>query len=189
MDPQEYEIEEDIEVEEGGEEHLENDSFNGMSEDEFEISASGTCMEDDLFDLTIGKLEDIVVSDEFTSIQQGFMKKYSSEFTDEEENKLIYMDIFQEYLRTIEKYIETHLDVDMNHFGRMLRNRQEEIDGPLFEMLLSFTDFTVFKELMLSNKDSGSLQVSGQRYAIHSDEMTEGEIRMDLDGLCISKIR
>jgi len=51
------------------------------------------------------------------------MKKYSNEFTTEEENKLIYMDIFQEYLRVIEKYIETHLNADMDQFGIMLRNR------------------------------------------------------------------
>lgn len=190
MDPQDYEIEEDIEIEEGEEgEETGQDSFNDMEEDEFEISATGLCLEDDLFDQIIGKLEDLVVSDEFTELQQGFMQRYSGEFTNEEENKLVYMDIFQEYLKVIEKYIETHLDVDMNQFARMLKNRQDEIDGPLFEMLLSFSDFAVFKELMLSHKDVGSLSLSGQRCEILSDEMCEGEVRMDLDGLCITSYK
>ena len=34
----------------------------------------------------------------FQTIQQEFKEKYYHHFTDEEENKLIYMDIFKEYV-------------------------------------------------------------------------------------------
>jgi hypothetical protein len=52
------------------------------------------------------------------------------------------MQIFNSYVETIERYIESQLsDIDFQAFGEMLKQRPEEIDGPLFEMLLSFSDF------------------------------------------------
>ena len=43
----------------------------------------------------------------------------------------------------------------------MLHSRQDQIDGPLFEMLLSFSDFSVFKELMIEFRDREDLFVNG----------------------------
>lgn len=42
-------------------------------------------------------------------IQTNFLEKYYKEFEDDEENRLIYMDIFKKYLSTVEKYIEEQL--------------------------------------------------------------------------------
>lgn len=39
--------------------------------------------------------------EKFQSMQHDFKEKYYQHFTDEEENKLIYMDIFQEYVSII----------------------------------------------------------------------------------------
>jgi ADP-ribosylation factor 2-binding protein len=129
-------------------------------------------------------LQDIVMSEEFTDLQREFFSRYCEHFTPDEENKLIYMEIFNEYLNKIEKYIEKSLGgTDMQEFARMLTERQDEIDGPIFDLLLSFSDFGTFKEMMLNYKSEGVLSIEGQASVIHIDEMEEGEERPDLEGI------
>lgn len=43
----------------------------------------------------------------------------------------------------------------MERFGSLLADRQDEITGDVFDMLMSFTDFEEFKSLMLSFKNQG----------------------------------
>lgn len=180
MDPEE--IEEEIIVE--------DEDMEIESEDEFEITAFGQSAEEDLFDKIVGRVEDIVMSQEFNEIQERFFKTYCFEFTSEEENKLIYMDIFQKYQQEIEKYIEGNLiDIDMNKFISMLRQRPNEIDGPLFKMLLSFSDFQVFKELMLSYNCGENLEIAGTASIIYTDEMMDGEMFPDSHGLIITNAK
>ncbi|OMJ74396.1 hypothetical protein SteCoe_26693 [Stentor coeruleus] len=179
------EIEEEIFVEDD-----EDNQMDLESEDEFEITAFGQSAEEDVFDTIVGRLEDIVMSSEFNTIQDRFVRAYCSEFTSDEENKLIYMDIFQKYQSEIEKYIETRLrDVDMSQFTRMLMQRQNEIDGPLFEMLLSFSDFQVFKELMLSYNNVSDLEVAGTASIIYTDEVVDGDEIADFQGLIITNVK
>ena len=71
-----------------------------------------------------------------------------------EENKLIYMDVFKEYTETIETYLNQKLeqaihDFSMERFILMLDERKDEIDEPLMDLLLSFSEFESFKESML----------------------------------------
>lgn len=71
-----------------------------------------------------------------------------------EENKLIYMDIFKKYTDTIETYLNDKLaqmvpNFDMEKFVAMLADRKDQIDEPLMDLLLSFSDFESFKEMML----------------------------------------
>ena len=179
------EIEEEIIVED---DNMEVDILS--EEDEFEITAFGQSAEEDMFDSFVGKLEEIVMSEEFTTIQEGFIKTYGPEFTNDEENKLVYMEIFQKYQSEIEKYIEERLEnVDMNKFTRMLMDRQNEIDGPLFEMLLSFSDFTVFKELMLSFNSEHGFLLAGTASIIHTDEVMDGDEIPDFHGLIITNAK
>jgi hypothetical protein len=51
--------------------------------------------EDDLFDTTIGALQDIAISDEFQDIMNNFCAENCDIFEDTEENKLEYMELFQ----------------------------------------------------------------------------------------------
>lgn len=140
--------------------------------------------EDEKFDRIVEMLQDIVMSDEFTDLQRDFLSRYCQHFTPDEENKLIYMEIFNEYQNKIEKYIENNLGgTDLHDLARMLTERQDEIDGPIFELLLSFSDFSMFKEMMLNYKDEGVLSIEGQASVIHIDEIEEGEERTDLEGL------
>ena len=124
---------------------------------EEDFTCSKSSAKDTKFDQVIGHIEDIVVSDIFQNMNDKFMEKYYTDFDDTEENKLIYTPIFNEYVAKIEKLIETELnkrmpDFDMPSFMEELPTRKEEISEELYEMLLSFTDFVMFKELMLDHK-------------------------------------
>ena len=139
------------------------------SQDEFEISAFGQSLEDDIFDNIVGRLEEIVMSHEFNGIHEEFLKKNCFEFTPGEENKLVYMEIFQKYQNEVEKYIGEKLrDVKMDQFFEILMRRQNEIDGPLFEMMLSLSDFQVFKDLMISYNSGEVLEITGKTSVIHN---------------------
>ena len=176
------------------EEDIEMDEDNPSPEDEdteFEITQGrlhlgGSCAEDDHFDAIVGQLQDAVMSPEFSALQTAFYTRNAHHFTEDEENKLIYTTIFQEYLGTIERYIEEHLaDVRMDEFASMLKRRPDEIDGPLFEMLLSFSDFQVFKEMMLDYKRS----VGGLTGIAMPVEEDQGEESIDLsESLCITSL-
>jgi hypothetical protein len=76
------------------------------------------------------------------------------EFEATEENKLSYMTIFKEYQETIESHLMKKLeealpDFSMEYFSSELKTRKDEIDEQIMDLLLTFSDFTQFKELML----------------------------------------
>lgn len=169
---------------------IEDEPMEIEEEDEFEITAFGQSADEDLFDTVVGRIEEIVMSHEFNAIQEKFVRTFSPEFTCDEENKLVYMEIFQKYQGEIEKFIEVKLaGVDMSHFMSMLNERQNEIDGPLFEMLLSFSDFQVFKDLMLSYNQSTTLEISGTASIIYKDETLDGDIIPEELGLIITNTK
>jgi len=104
-------------------------------------------------------LQDIVIDETFEKLQKEFFEKNCVVFEDVEENKMEYMTIFKSYQRIIETYIEQQLkaalpNADFKKFSKLLETRSDQIDTQLLDMLLSFTDFTLFKEMMLSYKKS-----------------------------------
>ncbi|EDO40548.1 predicted protein, partial [Nematostella vectensis] len=113
---------------------------------------------DKKFDTTVGHLEDIIMGREpFQTIVKNFMEEHYQHFEDTEENKLIYTDIFKEYVNKIEKYIDEQLhrrmqSFNMEEFMKNLQRRPEQIDGDIYDILISFTDFLAFKQTMLDYK-------------------------------------
>ncbi|XP_054284888.1 ADP-ribosylation factor-like protein 2-binding protein [Macrosteles quadrilineatus] len=106
------------------------------------------------FDRTIGHIEDILIDEEFETLQKEFLEKYWMEFENKEENKHTYMIIFQEYTTSIEAYLEERLKLEMpdfcmKTFSQSLIERKNELEGEVFEMLLTFSDFLSFKEMVL----------------------------------------
>ncbi|XP_076803313.1 ADP-ribosylation factor-like protein 2-binding protein [Clavelina lepadiformis] len=106
------------------------------------------------FDVIIGTIEDIIMSEEFQIIQRSFMDKYYLQFEDTEENKFIYTDIFQEYGAIIERYLEEQLrlripEFSMSKFASSLQAHKDEITDEIFDMFITFTDFIAFKEMFL----------------------------------------
>ncbi|GFT86488.1 ADP-ribosylation factor-like protein 2-binding protein [Trichonephila clavipes] len=109
------------------------------------------------FDTIIGYIEDIIIDPSFSKLQHNFMEKHYEIFEECEENKLEYMDIFNLYTELIEKHIEKSLlkqipGFSMKEFLKDIINKQSELDGDVFDMLVSFTDFISFKEMFLDYK-------------------------------------
>ncbi|XP_029042705.2 ADP-ribosylation factor-like protein 2-binding protein isoform X1 [Osmia bicornis bicornis] len=108
--------------------------------------------DDNFFDEIIGHIEDILLEDEFHAIQNKFLDRYWDVFEPIEENKLIYTDIFNEYNNAVESYIVNYLQKVIPHFNinTLLQYlKQQKLDGEVFEVLSTFTDFVAFKEMFL----------------------------------------
>ena len=161
-----------------------HDLFFDEEDVEFEICHGGESPETDRFDWLVGKLEEAVMATEFAQLLQTFRQKHQAVFTPESENALVYTEIFHEYLATIESYVEQALsDSELRELHALMPTRHAEVDEALLETLLSFTDFEVFKELMLAGQDNPGLVVDGASSVIHLDEMEDGEPRPDLEGI------
>jgi ADP-ribosylation factor 2-binding protein len=109
------------------------------------------------FDLTVEALQDILLSDEFTTVHDGFLEQNYHHFEDTEENKHIYMDIYKAYTDTIERHIEDALmdrlpGFKMSDFLRSLELRCDEVDETILDMLHSFNDFLTFKQTFIDYK-------------------------------------
>lgn len=137
----------------------------GDDADETFASHKSTDPETIQFDRTIGLIEDLIMDDEFRSIQQSFLGKYAHEFDPElDENKLIYTDIHREYLTIIEDFVikkikRSQPEFDLNRFMKQMESRQDELEGEIFEFLLTFTDFLAFKEWMMDHRRASSMPI------------------------------
>ena len=132
---------------------------NDFGDDEdFEISDSGMHnAEDDKFDEVVGQLQEILIDPTFSKLQKQFCEKHCMHFEPTEENKLIYMTIFKDYTDQIENHITKKLEetvegFSMETFLKQLQTRKDEIDEPLMDLLLSFSEFESFKEMMLFSR-------------------------------------
>ncbi|XP_029523999.1 ADP-ribosylation factor-like protein 2-binding protein isoform X2 [Oncorhynchus nerka] len=123
-----------------------------LEEENFAVSNSSHA--DAAFDAVIGSIEDIIMEDNFQHLQQSFMAKHYLEFDDSEENKLTYTPIFNEYIEILEKRLEQQLMeripcFNMSTFNHLLKQHKDEVSGDIFDMLLTFTDFMAFKEMLI----------------------------------------
>uniref|UniRef100_A0A8D8DJG2 ADP-ribosylation factor-like protein 2-binding protein n=2 Tax=Culex pipiens TaxID=7175 RepID=A0A8D8DJG2_CULPI len=109
------------------------------------------------FDTVIGHIEDIVIGEEFQTLVNQFMDCYYLVFEPGEENKIAYTEIYQKYQFLVETFIVESLNdrmrFDMERFARELETRKSELlDGEIFELLYTLTDFLTFKEMLLDYK-------------------------------------
>ncbi|ETN62113.1 binder of Arl Two [Anopheles darlingi] len=109
------------------------------------------------FDTVIGHIEDVVIGQQFQSMINQFMECYYYEFEPGEENKIIYTEIYQKYTNMIEAHIVQHLNAkmscfDMDLFAMELENKKTQLDGEIFELLYTLTDFLAFKDMVLDYK-------------------------------------
>lgn len=149
----------------------------GFDDEEEDLALSSSSITDTKFDITIGHIEEIVMEDEFQTMQHDFLEKYYTEFDDTEENKFIYTDIHREYVSLVEHYLDEELsnrlpDFCMSDFTKQLMERKDELDGEIFEMLLTFSDFMAFKEMFLdfkADKEGRSIDLSQGITVTHID--------------------
>ncbi|XP_004069877.1 ADP-ribosylation factor-like protein 2-binding protein [Oryzias latipes] len=133
------------------------DVMNKDNLDEEIIAVSCSSEADSAFDAVIGCIEDIFMEDQFQQLRGDFMEKYYLEFDGLDENKLSYTSIFNEYVGLLEKHLEQKLmeripNFNMNTFTELLMQHKDEVQGDIFDTLLTFTDFLAFKEMFLDYK-------------------------------------
>lgn len=127
------------------------------SQDSAIIGGGGTS---DYFNTIVGHIEDIVVAPAFQRLQRDFMEANYQRFDDaaDGENRLEYMEIFGEYTRTLESHLVEELSrlaesserpFDMERFSAELNANRGRLDGEIFELLYSLSDFVAFKELVM----------------------------------------
>ncbi|KAH0998918.1 ADP-ribosylation factor-like protein 2-binding protein [Dendroctonus ponderosae] len=130
---------------------------NGIEQNELDISHY--CLEtaEKSFAEIIGCIESIIISETFAQLQSGFLEQHYREFSEVEENRLVYTEIFNSYQATVEKYIEEQLTCsipgfDIRGFEMELEKHPEVLDGEIYEMLSTFWDFANFKRMFLDYK-------------------------------------
>lgn len=122
---------------------------------DFEMANHGGGNEDDdYFDQVVGCLQEIILDPEFDRMQKSFSNSNCMQFEATEENKLVYTTIFNTYTTTIEAHINTQLSemiegFNMERFISLLDTRKDQIEEQIYDLLLSFSDFESFKEMML----------------------------------------
>ena len=110
--------------------------------------------DDDYFDIVVGCLQEIILDPEFDRMQKKFSQENCMQFEASDENKLIYTTIFNNYTNSIEAYINKNLEemvegFSMDRFIGLLDTRKDQIEEQIYDLLLSFSDFESFKEMML----------------------------------------
>ena len=78
-------------------------------------------------------------------------------FEPTEENKLIYMELFKKYCEIVENHLFKKLCEEIPGFNfeafiAEMKQRKDEIDEGIMDLLMSTADFLSFKEMMLSHK-------------------------------------
>ena len=121
---------------------------------EFAVENHGGNEDDDYFDQVVGSLQEIILDPEFDRLQKDFSTQNCMQFEATEENKLVYTTIFNQYTSTIEAYINQKLEemvenFSMTRFSELLDTRKDQIEEQIYDLLLSFSDFESFKEMML----------------------------------------
>ncbi|XP_053682251.1 ADP-ribosylation factor-like protein 2-binding protein [Sabethes cyaneus] len=109
------------------------------------------------FDTVIGHIEDVVIGGEFQDMVNQFMDCYYHLFETGEENKIVYTEVYQKYTNLVESFIVENLNrrmsyFDMDLFAVELENKKAQLDGEIFELLYTLTDFLAFKDMMLDYK-------------------------------------
>ncbi|KAL1513452.1 hypothetical protein ABEB36_002862 [Hypothenemus hampei] len=154
----------------------------GIELHEFDISHYCVESSERYFAEIVGCIENTVISEDFLKIQSEFLDTYYKEFVEDEENRLEYMEIFQKYLSTVEKYIEEQLvksvpGFDIRTFQEELQKNPKKLDGEIYDMLSTFWDFTNFKQMFLEfkrMKEGNSVDFSKDilvtKYTFHCEE-------------------
>ncbi len=133
------------------------DSGNSLQFGEDMCESTPASSEDTYFDNVVSVLQDILMDDAFTDLQSDWCLEHCDVFSEDDEMKLEYTPLFSEYTELIESFITERLTAeiegfDMQAFGGLMAERADEMIGDVFDMLMSFTEFEEFKDLMVSYK-------------------------------------
>jgi hypothetical protein len=121
---------------------------------------------------------DVLMESSFEEQISSFCRQHCEVFEENDENKLEYMTIYQQYSELVEEILTSMVQdrisgFCMQHFLRMLYAcPTHQLIGDLFDMLLTTTDFTAFKAHMLSFRNEADLvdlapTISGISFSTH----------------------
>eukprot|EP00667_Euglena_gracilis_P019062 EG_transcript_20354 len=113
--------------------------------------------DDTVFEEAAALLEAIVQDPEFLEQQEAFLLEHCDEFSFDEENKLVYTDLHNEYIDLVEEHVVSRLQAEvpgfqLDLFMDMLEERSGEVNPEVIETLTRATDFQAFKQAMLATK-------------------------------------
>ena len=160
-----------------------------------ETSGGGTSGEEE-FEMLVAQLEAVMMDPAFNERVGDFMRAHCAEFDEGEENKLCYMQLFEQYTTMLETYIEAELgalagpDFDMRAFCATLGSRTDAVASLDLDTLGAFGDFEAFKGMMLACKRGEMLrdeaggapfQIVGATMEVHADEQEDGVEMPDLN--------
>lgn len=138
----------------------------------------------------IDNLQQIVIEDEFSNLRNSFFEKYNKIFdSSKEENSLKAYEVFQDYVKSIEGFLSKELNkrisnLNMEEIVNYLVDHKDEelLDEELLEMLLSFNDFTVFKNMMNEYKTTkdNDLGMNLMVCSINEKDIKEGKNEIEI---------
>jgi len=140
---------------------------NGSTADDTDVIVKCDNAEENRFDVTVGALEDLLVEPRFAAAQNSFMEKYCEVFDDNEENKLAYMPIYQQYVKLLESLIESHLAQTVPSFSLLefckqaSTKKEDDLSSDVVDVLLSLSDFSTFKFNILQFKRDRAARSNG----------------------------
>lgn len=109
-------------------------------------------------------LVSLVTSQEFSESQTAFFEKHQGSFTAEEENKLEYKEIYENYVYIVDEILDGNIkaqysEEEVKAFYDGFKDRYpeyEKIHKATVDTLFNFVDFSKFKETMLEVKKAGN---------------------------------
>lgn len=124
------------------------------------------------------KLCDLVLDPEFNEGQQAFFEKNCKSFSDDEENKHIYKEIHEEYIKILEmaidaqikqSYSEDELEAFYDHFAQNFKEYLD-INENAYEVMKASLDFPHFKEQMLKFMVEDQQKPDQNKMQVESDD-------------------
>jgi hypothetical protein len=136
------------------------------SVDELLAASDGGTKEDNRLDRMLCCLQNLLGEPEFASWRDTFCKAYCGEFEEGDESSLACMDIHRQYMAQFEKRVEATLvaevgGFEMSEFLALVAAHPDDVSPELSDELLSMSDFSEFKALMLSYKNPIDLGLNG----------------------------
>lgn len=134
-----------------------NDHDEGMEVLEEVLILSQSSFADAMFDDATTFLEEIIFSRDFEEYRDKLLMANCELFEDSDENKLVYTELFNEYVNSIETYLTDKLSnslprFDFSKFYEWLMANKNAVKGDLVDEIYSLTDFMIFKENVLEFK-------------------------------------
>lgn len=156
------------------------DLLDGGDEEVFASDSNAAAS--DSFDDVLAELEVLMMDESLNDHLDEFQRANCGVFERDDENKLEYTTIFNQYTAMVEAFLEERLGAsvasfDMGSFCAQLTERAQKdpelLDQPALESLFAYSDFDAFKEMMLSAKeglsieaDSGLMLVAGEKLGL-----------------------